>query len=104
MEDPFDLDYWKSRWQHGETEWDIGYVSPPIQEYIDQMVNKDKRILIPGCGNAWEGEYLIKQGFNDTWLIDIAPEAVAHFRKRFPQFPPKQIITGDFFELDKKFD
>lgn len=104
MKDPYDFQYWKTRWQEGETGWDIGYVSTPLKEYIDQIVNKDKLILIPGCGNAWEGEYLIKQGFYDTWLIDIAPEAVENFLKRFPQFPSKQIITGDFFELDKKFD
>jgi SAM-dependent methyltransferase len=104
MPNTFDTHYWETRWKKGETGWDIGYASTPIRDYIDQMKDKEVRILIPGCGNAWEGEYLVKQGFMNTWLIDIAPGAVENFKRCFPEFPSDQVIRGDFFELDDSFD
>jgi len=100
----FDKNYWEDRWKDGETGWDIGHISKPLKEYIDQLTDKSLRILIPGCGNAWEGEYLLKSGFKNTWLVDISPEAVAKFLERFPEFPVHQVITGDFFDLNEKFD
>ena len=43
--------------------WDLGEVSPPIKSYIDTLEDKNIRILIPGCGNTYEAEYLLEQGF-----------------------------------------
>lgn len=59
-----DLDefYWNTRYQTNDIGWDIGSVSPPIKAYIDQLTNKQLRILIPGCGNTYEAEYLLQQG------------------------------------------
>ncbi len=99
-----DKNYWKNRWQNAETGWDIGAPSTPIREYIDQLKNKNLRILIPGCGNAYEAEYLITKGFKNTFVIDIAEGAIANLKKRFPDFPEKNIFIGDFFNLENKFD
>ena len=52
-------EYWEKRWKQDETGWDIGYPSTPISSYFDQITNKDARILIPGCGNGWEGEIFL---------------------------------------------
>lgn len=100
----FDKDYWQQRWDKAETGWDIGYASTPITEYIDQVENKDLKILIPGCGNAYEGEYLLNRGFENTFLIDIAPGAFTNLKKRFPAFPDENLILGDFFEHNEKYD
>ncbi|WP_315822136.1 hypothetical protein [Paraflavitalea speifideaquila] len=70
---PLNADYWDNRYQHQQTGWDIGYVSTPIKDYIDQLIHKDLAILIPGCGNSYEAEYLLQQGFTHITLIDIAP-------------------------------
>ena len=68
----FDKTYWENRWQNNEIGWDIGHPSPAITDYLDQYENKNASILIPGCGNAYEAEYLIKKGFsNITLIIDI---------------------------------
>ncbi len=104
MNQPFDDAYWQSRWKEGQTGWDIGYPSTPIVDYIDQLSDKQLKILIPGCGNAWEGEYLIKSGFVNTWLIDIAPAALEHLGRRFPEFPKSQLIEGDFFKHTGSYD
>jgi SAM-dependent methyltransferase len=96
--------FWNQRYINHETGWDIGYPSTPLKEFIDQLPNKSIRILIPGCGNAWEGEYLWNQGFRHVYLIDIAPLAVEGFKKRVPQFPEEQVILGDFFSHEGAYD
>jgi SAM-dependent methyltransferase len=71
---------------------------------LDQITDKSLRILIPGAGNAWEAEYAWKQGFSRVEVVDIAPEAIAAFRSRVPDFPEAQLHLLDFFELDKQYD
>lgn len=95
-------EYWNSLYDKDETGWDIGFPSPAIKEYVDQLPNKDISILIPGCGNAYEAEYLLSQGFTDVTLIDIAPTLTAALESRFGKDPGKgiKIITGDFFNHD----
>ena len=99
-----DKSFWQNRWENAETGWDIGYPSPPLVEYFDKLENKEIKILIPGCGNAYEGEYLIKNGFKNTFLIDIAPLAFESLKKRFPDFPDENLIEGDFFEHEETYD
>ena len=89
-----------------QTGWDIGYPSTPLKECIDQLPDKTISILIPGCGNSYEAEYLIQSGFRDITLIDIAPLLTQELEKKFSSFLNKQltIITGNFFELDRQYD
>jgi SAM-dependent methyltransferase len=96
--------FWNNRYQQGETGWDIGEPSTPLKEYFDQITDKSLRILIPGAGNAWEAEYAWKQGFSGVEVVDIAPEAVAAFKQRVPDFPASQLHLLDFFELDRQYD
>mgnify|MGYP000899644145 FL=1 len=57
--------YWSKRYLKNQTGWDIGAPSRPIKTYIDQLDNRDLKILIPGAGNSYEAEYLLKQGFKN---------------------------------------
>jgi methyl halide transferase len=41
--------YWNNRYLEENTTWDLGQVSPPLKNYIDQLENKAVSILIPGC-------------------------------------------------------
>jgi hypothetical protein len=93
-------EYWNSLYDRHEIGWDIGFPSPAIKEYVDQLTNKDIAILIPGCGNAYEAEYLLAQGFTDVTLIDIAPSLTAALCEKFSSEIGKRIkiVTGDFFE------
>ena len=92
-------DYWNNLYDKDEIGWDIGFPSPVLKEYIDQLTNKDIAILIPGCGNAYEAEYLLAQGFTNVTLIDIAPLLTAALESKFKKELGKKIkiITGDFF-------
>lgn len=97
-------DFWTQRYQEGTTGWDLGKPSPPLQDYIDKLTNKDLRILMPGAGNAYEVEYLWKNGFTQVTVMDISPLPLENFKNRNPDFPESQILLGDFFELNQKFD
>jgi SAM-dependent methyltransferase len=97
-------EYWDTRWRENQTGWDLGVVSPPLKHYIDSLSDKAISILIPGCGNAWEAEYLLQQGFQDITLIDISPKAVEILQNRFSGNKSVNPICGDFFQLEGKFD
>lgn len=96
--------YWEERYRQQQTGWDIGYISSPVKAYIDQLENKNLRILIPGAGNSYEAEYLYKNGFKNVYVIDIAKPPLLTFKKRVPVFPDEQLIEGDFFDLNMTFD
>lgn len=96
--------YWDLQYKESKSGWDIGYVSPPLKEYIDQISSKELKVLIPGAGNAYEAEYMHLQGFKNVYVLDISKEAINNFIGRFPDFPKGHIICGDFFEHDDKYD
>ena len=102
----FDAGYWNIRYEKTETGWDIGSVSSPLKAYIDQLSDKHLSILIPGCGNAYEAEYLLQHGFTNIMLIDISSVLVESIKEKFAAYTGKQlhVIEGDFFKLDKQFD
>ena len=96
--------FWNQRYLSEDTGWDLGEVSPPIKSYIDQLSDKNIRILIPGCGNAHEAEYLLKSGFTAITLLDIAPSLVQNLHDKFKGNPNIKIVPGDFFQHQNKYD
>ncbi len=101
---PLDETYWNGQYEANTTGWDLGEVSPPLKAYIDQLANKNLRILIPGCGNTYEAGYLLQQGFTDVTVIDIAPLLVAHLKEKYKGNPHIKIILGDFFHHEGQYD
>lgn len=103
-ENPLDQNYWDERWQKNETGWDIGQASPAIVEYMKQYPNKNANILIPGCGNAYEAEFLIASGFTNITLIDIAPKAVEALKAKFTDKAQVKVLCEDFFQHKGNYD
>jgi methyl halide transferase len=103
-ERPLDQTYWDNQYKTETTGWDLGKVSPPIQAYFENVTNKSARILIPGCGNTYEAEFLLQNGFNQVTVIDIAPTLVEKLKLKFENNPSIDIILGDFFELEGEYD
>ncbi len=89
--------YWEQRYRQAETAWDIGNISEPLKNYFDQLTDKQIRILIPGCGNAYEAQYLFEQGFTNVHLLDWSASALQNFKERVPSFPSEQLLQQDFF-------
>ena len=99
-----DKQYWDDRYNNDESGWDMGDVSTPLKEYFDQLTNRDINILIPGCGNAYEAEYLFESGFQNVFLLDWSENALKNFKERCPDFPEDNLICEDFFSLNGKYD
>jgi len=99
-----DQQYWEDRWDKGETGWDIGYPSPALSDYFNQLDNKELKILVPGGGNAYEVEYLHQRGFTNVYLLDISKKALESFHKRYPDFPEEHLIHDDFFSHEGEYD
>lgn len=99
-----DEKYWSDRYEAGQTPWDAGAVTTPLKMYFDQLTDKSINILIPGCGNAWEAEYLHILGFKNVFLVDISRLPLNEFAKRCPDFSSAHLLHRDFFMLEQKFD
>jgi SAM-dependent methyltransferase len=97
------MNYWDERYKSNQTGWDIKQVSPPLKDYIDNLTDTKLKILIPGCGNAYEAEYLLNKGFNNVTLIDISPTLVNTLKEKFAG-KPIRILNADFFEHKGKYD
>lgn len=103
-ENPIDKEYWDSKWGSNQVGWDVGSATPAITNYMAQYENKNAAILIPGCGNAYEAEFLVANGFTNITLIDIAPNAVSKLKEKFATDTQVRVICGDFFEHQDNYD
>lgn len=96
--------FWTERYRQHQTGWDVGYATQPIVNIINKVSNKSARILLPGAGNAWEGEYIWNQGFENLHILDFAQPALDAFKNRVPDFPHEQLICDDFFNHSGQYD
>ena len=99
--------YWSERYKAGQTGWDIGHVSTPLKAYFDQLTDKSIAILIPGCGNSYEAEYLLGMGFTNITLIDISEVLVERLQRNLQFYIENgsyRIIHQDFFTHQGQYD
>jgi Thiopurine S-methyltransferase (TPMT). len=88
---------WDNRYKTNDIGWDLGEVSKPLKTYIDQLENKNLKILIPGAGNAHEAEYLFNKGFKNVFIADLSKTALDNLKKRVTSFPESQLLHTNFF-------
>ena len=103
-ERPLDAQYWDAQWKSNTIGWDLGVPAPPLVAFIDTIENKEAKILIPGCGNAYEADYLVSKGFTNITLIDISETASAILNEKFLNQDAVRVLCEDFFELKDSFD
>lgn len=104
MKNKLNNDYWENRYLKGETGWDVGAITTPLKDYIDQIEGKNLKILIPGAGNGYELDYFLSKGFKNVFVVDFAESPLQNIKKRIPDFPNEQLIHSDFFALEGQFD
>lgn len=97
-------EFWSKRYKEGKTGWDLGAPSTPLVEYFDQLKDQSIKILIPGCGNGYEAEYLFNKGFTNVYLMDLSDQPLKAFKKRVPEFPDEHILHCNIFDHDDKYD
>ncbi len=90
-------EFWNSLYEFASQGWDIGYPSPAICAYFEQIPDKHSSILIPGAGNSYEAEYLHNNGFTQVFALDFAEIPLKNFATRQPDFPESHLICEDFF-------
>lgn len=100
---PIPKEFWDQSYTYNKTGWDLGQVSLPLKAYIDSLENKNLKILIPGCGNAYEAGYLLEKGFKYVTLADISKVLTGRLKEKF-QGQPVNIINENFFDLNGKYD
>ena len=96
--------YWNNRYLNDDFAWDLGDISTPLKVYIEQLNNKNLKILIPGAGNSYEAEFLFNKGFKNVFVLDFAKAPLQNIKKRIPDFPSNQLIQQDFFEHQGQYD
>ena len=100
----FDRQFWEGYYKNENLPWDMGRVSPPLKAYIDQIRDKDMRILIPGSGRGHEAVYLWENGFRNFFILDVARPALEYVRQQLPQLPDNHFICEDFFSHQNRYD
>ncbi len=96
-------DYWTLRYETVNTGWDTGSITTPLKVYFDQITDKSLKILIPGCGNGYEAEYLHQKGF-DVTVVDISDMPLNNLKKRSPSFNNNSLIQANFFDFNGLYD
>lgn len=96
--------FWQSRYEIADTGWNIGNVSTPIKEFLDQLEDKELKILIPGCGFGYEAIYAHQLGFKNVYVLDFVAEPLEMLRKNCPDFPEAHILQEDFFAHAAQYD
>ncbi len=103
---PLDEIYWSGRYSNNDAAWDTGTITTPLKAYFDQLTDKNVAILIPGCGNGYEAEYLLQKDFSNITLIDISTVLCRNLEEKLQPFLSSglKIICADFFELQGQYD
>ncbi|MCB9183620.1 MAG: methyltransferase domain-containing protein [Flavobacteriales bacterium] len=96
--------FWEQRYGDNETGWDLGGPSTPLRAYIDQLTDRELRMLIPGAGRAYEAEYAHRAGFRNVHVIDLTDAPFVDLKARCPDFPSDHLIVGDFFAHEGSYD
>jgi hypothetical protein len=96
--------YWEHRYKTGNTGWDLGQLSQPLKTIIDEIENKNSRILIPGAGNAYEAEYLLEKGFKDITVLDLALPPLKYLESRIKDNKNIRIIHENYFNHIDNYD
>lgn len=106
MTDFLSKNYWNSRYLNQQINWDLGQISPPIKVYVDQINNKNLKILIPGAGNGYEAIYLLELGFTNITLVDFAEKPLDKLAQKLETYHSQNyhLIQDDFFNLKGEFD
>lgn len=96
--------FWAARYETDQTGWNIGKVSTPIKAYLDQLENKELKILIPGCGFGYEAIYAHQLGFKHVFVLDFVAEPLKTLKMNCPDFPEAHMLQADFFKHEGTYD
>lgn len=95
--DPSQPDFWNERFAADFKPWDQGDVPPALRSFLAGVAAPGRRVLIPGCGSAYEAGWLDGRGF-DVTAIDYSEAALARARRVLPEPIAQRVLRlADFF-------
>lgn len=97
-------EYWENRYLNQQVSWDAKSITTPLRAYIDQLTDKETKILVPGLGHGYELLYLHKQGFKNSLGLDFTAVAFEETSKVELDFPRDKVSIGDFFQHEGEYD
>ena len=96
-------DFWNQLYIDKNTGWDIGR-STPIFVNWSKTLNSKLKILIPGCGNCYDGIYLSKQNHN-VYALDFSENVIDEIIKKSNEEKVSlKAICDDYFLLNQSYN
>lgn len=94
---------WQQRYLNGDTPWDKGYASPPLDELIHRLgvsVLGEGEVWVPGCGSGHDVRRLAEHGIKAVGL-DIAPAAI-ELAKSHPRLHNERYELMNFLDPSQR--
>jgi SAM-dependent methyltransferase len=92
--DPATPAFWDTRFRDKRTPWDAASTPPDLESYLAQETGGG-RVLIPGCGSAYEVRTFSEKGY-EVVAIDFSAAAVERARQVLGVLQGA-VILADFF-------
>lgn len=96
-QNPAAPDFWDKRFREGFTPWDAGRVPAATRDFLARESAK-LRVLIPGCGSAYEARAFAEAGHHVV-AIDFSSAAIDAARRVLGSFD-SVLQLADFFQFD----
>lgn len=95
--DPAGPEFWSARYREGFTPWDAGGVPSALEAFL-RGEGSPLRVLVPGCGSAYEVRVFDAAG-HDVLAIDFSASALERAREILGSLSPR-LRQADFFTDD----
>jgi SAM-dependent methyltransferase len=107
-------DFWDHRFRSGATPWEAGLAPLELREFthrygahglgddhIDGLSTPAKRprVLVPGCGSAYDAAFLDRRGWQTT-ALDFSAAAIEAARSTLGDSWRGTLLCADFFSFD----
>lgn len=105
--------YWKGRWERGETGWHQSEIEPGLIAHFSDL--KPTRVFVPLCGKSLDMTWLLTKGHEvigvefsslacEAFLSENKIPFTKHSQNNFEVYRGDRITlyNGDFFKLDAK--
>lgn len=101
--DPADAAFWDARYREAFTPWDAGGVPAALERFL-ACEHAARRVLLPGCGTAYEARAFAERG-HDVLAIDFSALALERARALLGKWS-RLLHHADFFgdDLGAPFD
>jgi SAM-dependent methyltransferase len=102
---PGAVEFWESRYETGDTGWDLGQPAPP---FVDLLSGPDApsagSIIVLGCGRGHDAIFFAQQGFEVT-AVDFSRLALNDARQNARLAGVEiEFIEHDLFTLPARYD